>query len=90
MPHQNPYENQGTFHLPESQVDRFAIRIKMGYPDSSSEKDILSIDSHEKKWEGFDSVLSASEIIDIQNYIETIKVDESLLDYIIEICGKNT
>lgn len=85
---QNPYDNQGTFHLPESQVDRFSIRIKMGYPDSSSERDILSIDSHEKKWDGFDSVLTASEISDIQNYVETIKIDESLLDYIIEISTK--
>ncbi|MGH7885916.1 MAG: AAA family ATPase, partial [Thermodesulfobacteriota bacterium] len=82
---QNPYENQGTFQLPESQVDRFSIRIKMGYPDSSSEKDILTIDSHEKKWEGFHSVLSSSEIIDIQDYIETIKIDDSILDYIVEI-----
>lgn len=85
---QNPYENQGTFPLPESQVDRFSIRIKMGYPDSSSEKDILSIDSHEKKWEGLESILNSSEIVDIQNYVETIKIDESLLDYIIEISNK--
>lgn len=82
---QNPYENQGTFHLPESQVDRFAIRLKMGYPDSSSEKDILSINSHEKKWEGFEPVLNSDEILEIQSHVETVKVEDSILDYIINI-----
>lgn len=82
---QNPYESQGTFHLPESQVDRFAVRLRMGYPDSSSEKDILSIKSHERKWNDFETVLSPAEIRDIQDYVETITVDESILDYIISI-----
>ncbi len=85
---QNPYEFHGTFPLPESQVDRFSVRINMGYPDIESEREILTIDNHENKWNMISPVITSLEVIEIQNRVEKIHVDKTLLDYIIALSNK--
>jgi MoxR-like ATPase len=55
---QNPFEYKGTFPLPENQLDRFAIRISIGYPDMESEKQILSTSSPVNSWDGINPVIS--------------------------------
>lgn len=85
---QNPFEYQGTFPLPESQIDRFSIRIEMGYPDSKSEKKIVGRKSYNNGVENLKPVLTADDIVEIQNVVERVNVDDSILDYLLSIVEK--
>lgn len=82
---QNPLEFSGTFPLPESQMDRFLIRMRLGYPSLSSEKDILRDRSRGERQNEVSAVLSGGEVVDLQEAADKVKVDESLLDYILAI-----
>ncbi len=82
---QNPFEYKGTFPLPENQLDRFAIRISIGYPDRESEKQILSTPGPVNSWDGINSVISKEEIIMLQKLSERVRFDDSILDYILAI-----
>jgi MoxR-like ATPase len=81
---QNPVEHHGTYPLPESQLDRFLLRVKMGYPARASEKDILR--AHGRA--GVDSLappMKAEDVVALQQAVERVHVEESLLDYALEI-----
>jgi MoxR-like ATPase len=83
---QNPIEHHGTYPLPESQLDRFLLRIRMGYPSRESEKEILR--NHAGGGTGVEEltpVLEAEDILSMQSAVEAVRVDESLLDYAVEI-----
>jgi MoxR-like ATPase len=83
---QNPIEHHGTYPLPESQLDRFLLRIRMGYPARASEKDILR--NHAGGGTGVNDlqpVLEAEDVQAMQDAVERVRVDESLLDYALEI-----
>lgn len=82
---QNPFEYKGTFPLPENQLDRFSIRISIGYPDRQSEKEILSTFSGANSWDQVKPVISGDEVINLQKMSDRVKMDESILDYILEI-----
>ncbi|HSE84075.1 MAG TPA: MoxR family ATPase, partial [Thermodesulfobacteriota bacterium] len=82
---QNPFEYRGTFPLPENQLDRFLMRISIGYPDYESEKQILSTFSPAKPWDGIRTVVSRDEMLTLQAMVEKVRVDESILDYILKI-----
>jgi MoxR-like ATPase len=82
---QNPIEHHGTYPLPESQLDRFLLRIKMGYPDNDSEKDILRRQNHMPDTEHLQPVMRAEDILEAQASVGAVRVDESLLDYIMAI-----
>ena len=82
---QNPYEYKGTYPLPENQLDRFAVRISIGYPDRQSEKLIMSQYSSGNAWEGVSQVLTSEEILELQKLSGSVSVDDSLLDYILAI-----
>ncbi|MDY6843039.1 MAG: MoxR family ATPase [Thermodesulfobacteriota bacterium] len=82
---QNPYERHGTFPLPESQLDRFMIRIRMGYPDEYYEREVLQDRWVEFPQDLIEPVITVEEVLDIQRVVENIHVDTSLLDYIIAI-----
>ncbi|HEV2296908.1 MAG TPA: MoxR family ATPase [Candidatus Acidoferrales bacterium] len=81
---QNPIEHHGTYPLPESQMDRFLMRIRMGYPARESEKEILRSNSGAAA-EEFPPVMEAAELIAMQDAVRGVRVDESLLDYALEI-----
>lgn len=85
---QNPFEYHGTFPLPESQLDRFAIKLNMGYPDRESEKTILS----EIKFPGFDEtvkrVMGARDLAAIQEAVENVHIEDEVLDYLLTIVEK--
>lgn len=85
---QNPFEYKGTFPLPESQLDRFAIRISIGYPDYESEKEILSSKTSIYSSDGTKPVISKDDILHLQSLVEKVKVDESILEYALEIVGQ--
>jgi MoxR-like ATPase len=82
---QNPIEHHGTYPLPESQLDRFLMRIRMGYPSRASEKEIIRNGSGASPAESMPALMDASEVLAMQETVKQIKVDESLLDYALEI-----
>jgi len=84
---QNPIEHHGTYPLPESQLDRFLMRLRIGYPDSVSEKQILR-NSDRSSSDAVPVVLTADELIQIQDRVAQVKVDDALADYILAIVEK--
>lgn len=82
---QNPVEHHGTYPLPESQLDRFLLRIKMGYPDNGAEKDILRRQNHLPDTEHIQPLMRAEDILQAQASVDRVRVEESLLDYIMAI-----
>lgn len=82
---QNPFEYRGTFPLPENQLDRFSMRVSIGYPDYESEKEILLKFSPAKPWDGIQSVVSREEVLVMQTMVERVHLDESILNYILTI-----
>lgn len=85
---QNPIEYEGTFPLPEAQLDRFMMKISIGYPDKLSERAILRRFSTSNPLDDVKSVLSAQDIINMQKEVDDIHVDESIDDYIVNIVTK--
>jgi MoxR-like ATPase len=84
MATQNPVEHHGTYPLPESQLDRFLMRLRIGYPDPVSEREILR---HTVAWtpESIPRVLTAEEVIQLQDRVHEVAVDEALVDYMMAI-----
>ncbi len=82
---QNPIEHHGTYPLPESQLDRFLLRIKMGYPEAGAEKEILRHQNHLPGIERLRPVLTAEDILEAQALVSEVHVDDSLLDYIMAL-----
>ncbi len=81
---QNPIEHHGTYPLPESQLDRFLMRIRMGYPSRASEKEILRNHSAGHV-EQVTPLMDATDVTAMQQAASKVKVDDSLLDYALEI-----
>jgi MoxR-like ATPase len=75
---QNPIEHHGTYPLPESQLDRFLMRLKMGYPSAASEKEILRNFSDSDPLAQVEHVMTAEEVAEIQQAVRRISVDEQL------------
>jgi MoxR-like ATPase len=83
---QNPIEHHGTYPLPESQLDRFLLRIRMGYPSRESEKDIMR--QHTGARDAAGAALPMMEAVDVdamQRQVEQVQVDDSLRDYALDI-----
>jgi MoxR-like ATPase len=84
---QNPIEYEGTFPLPESQLDRFMLRVHLGYPARIDEINILSRQQLSHPIESLDTVTSAEEIVEVQRAVRAIHVDELIRQYIVDIAG---
>ncbi len=82
---QNPTEHHGTYPLPESQLDRFMLRLRMGYPGKEDEKSILRDRERSDPLDYVLPVLSAAEILELQQFVTEVKVDESLVEYLMEV-----
>ena len=82
---QNPIEYHGTFPLPESQIDRFMMHIKLGYPETAYEKQALVGQSSLEFLEDMKPVITGDEILRMQKLVDAVKVDDSLLDYLMSI-----
>ena len=82
---QNPIELEGTFPLPEAQIDRFLLRIIIGYPSQSEENSILERFRSSSQLPDLQPVTSSSEIIQLQNERRNIRVEDSVRDYIVRI-----
>ena len=88
MATQNPIEHHGTYPLPESQLDRFLMRLKIGYPSSESEKEILQNFAQSDPLANIRPVMTAAEVVEIQNQVRRVKVDEELVNYTLAIVEK--
>ncbi|HST24064.1 MAG TPA: MoxR family ATPase [Blastocatellia bacterium] len=82
---QNPIEHHGTYPLPESQLDRFMMRVRMGYPDIEDEKIILRQQTLSSAVDRLMPVMHSDEVLALQRESREVAVDESLLDYLIRI-----
>ncbi len=84
---QNPVEHHGTYPLPESQLDRFLMRLRIGYPDLASERLIVRNSEHELPQPGPAS-LAAEDVLQLQDEVKRVAVDEALVDYMLAIVEK--
>lgn len=82
---QNPVEFHGVFPLPEAQMDRFIIRLSIGYPDEATELKILRTERFSKPIQSLQQVITADQILNIREEVKKIHVEEALERYIISI-----
>jgi MoxR-like ATPase len=82
---QNPVEHHGTYPLPESQLDRFLMRVRMGYPDAQAERQILRSEAGVAHLDSLRPVLTAADVLEMQQAVKNIRVDDSLVSYALEI-----
>lgn len=82
---QNPLEHSGTFPLPESQLDRFFMRISLGYPSRSSERTLLEQEDRRDLLAKIESVIDKSKLLAWQDEVKTVKTSHALLDYVQDI-----
>ncbi|HWZ18828.1 MAG TPA: MoxR family ATPase [Ktedonobacteraceae bacterium] len=87
MATQNPIEYEGTFPLPEAQLDRFLMNIKLGYPKVSDEMNILDTHQFHHPLDDLEQIMAAEELIVIQKQIRSIHVDPSIREYIVAIAN---
>ena len=85
---QNPVEHHGTYPLPESQLDRFLMRVHMGYPDAEAEREILRSAAGAAQLDTLKPVLSDADVLEMQEAVSTIRVDDSLVTYALSIVRK--
>jgi len=82
---QNPYEFEGTYPLPESQLDRFLLRTDMGYPDRPAERDLLKQHRDGEPVEHLRSVLHAMDIQKLQERTRAVRVTDAIADYVLDV-----
>ncbi len=82
---QNPVEHHGTYPLPESQMDRFLMRVRMGYPDPESEREILRAEAGPARLDDVRPALTGAEVVALQDEVGRVAVDDALVDYTLEI-----
>ena len=85
---QNPVEHHGTYPLPESQLDRFLVRVRMGYPQAENEREILRSEAGAARLEEVRPAASGADVIAMQDEVTQVKVDDSLVDYALAIVNR--
>ncbi len=87
MATQNPIEYEGTFPLPEAQLDRFMLNIRLGYPEPRDEVTILDHQQRRHPIEDLDAVIDAEQLISMQNRIHEVRVKQEIREYIVALVG---
>jgi len=82
---QNPYEYHGTYALPESQLDRFSMRLRIGYPDEPDERQVLLTHREGEPVDALRPVTSAEDVRRLQAAVRRVRIDESLVNYVLAI-----
>ena len=82
---QNPVEHIGTYPLPESQLDRFLMKLTIGYPNLTDEREILRAGGAESALSTLQPVLNPAELLELQRRVETVHVSEALVDYLMSL-----
>ena len=88
MATQNPIEYEGTYPLPEAQLDRFLIKMKMGYPDYEEEIAVLTRSQKGAPIDQIDAVISVDELLELQKEVMNVIVDETIKRYIVDLTRK--
>lgn len=84
---QNPYEFEGTYPLPENQLDRFLMRISLGYPGPDDEGRILRLQPARTSLQDLEPVMDADEVLALQDRVDAVRLAETLIDYVIAIAA---
>ncbi len=82
---QNPIEHEGTFRLPEAQIDRFLMRVSLGYPDQESEVELLDLQQYTHPIDELESVLTVEEVLKAQQDLRSVYLSEALKQYIVSV-----
>ena len=82
---QNPIEHHGTYPLPESQLDRFMLRLRVGYPSADDEKQILRDREHAEPLNEVQPVMGSQDILELQAAVSEVSVDDAIVDYLMRI-----
>ncbi|HEY3028396.1 MAG TPA: MoxR family ATPase [Pyrinomonadaceae bacterium] len=82
---QNPIEHHGTYPLPESQLDRFMLRLRIGYPGQDDEKQILRDREHSEPLDSIRAVMAAANVLELQRSVSSVSVDDAIVDYLMRI-----
>jgi MoxR-like ATPase len=82
---QNPVESTGTYPLPESQLDRFLMRLSMGYPGRDEERELLRSSGAEPQLEQLAPVLDGNEVLEMQRLVPEVHLSDLLLDYLLDV-----
>lgn len=82
---QNPIDQEGTYQLPEAQVDRFMLKLKIGYPDKKEERLILDLMAKTKVAENVNTVVNPEQILSAREVVDEIYLDDKIKDYIVDI-----
>jgi MoxR-like ATPase len=86
---QNPHDFYGTYPLPESQLDRFLLRIQLGYPELEIEKEVVYTGGTDYLLEEISPVVTSEDVIRLADMVERVKVESVLLDYLMEIVNES-
>ncbi len=84
---QNPIEHHGTYPLPESQLDRFMLRLRIGYPSAEDERQILRDREFRDPLDELRPVMTAAEVVELQNSVAEVSVDDALVEYLMRIAA---
>ena len=82
---QNPYDFEGTYFLPENQLDRFMIRVRIGYPDRQAERDILRLQPARTRLAKLPAVMSVDELLALQDRVAAVRMDDAITEYILSL-----
>ena len=82
---QNPFEFEGTYYLPENQLDRFIIKIGLGYPDRSAEARILTTRPGRDALEHLQPVMTAAEVVQMQDRVPEVRMEPAVIEYILDL-----
>ncbi|MCH8853369.1 MAG: AAA family ATPase, partial [Planctomycetes bacterium] len=82
---QNPHDFEGTYLLPESQLDRFTLRLTIGYPSRDHERSILQKQPDRTILSGLQPVMHAKDVVALQDMASAVKIDDALLDYVMDV-----
>ena len=82
MATQNPKEIQGTYFLPESQIDRFILSVTIGYPETSIEKEIIGGQNEKESFDQINKVLDSQQVQDLQKSVDSVSAQDELIDYV--------
>jgi MoxR-like ATPase len=86
MATQNPIELEGTFPLPEAQLDRFLMKVALGYPDEASENEMLLRFERSDPLDTLESVVGPDEVLNMQTEVRTVRVENSVRQYVVNVC----
>jgi MoxR-like ATPase len=82
---QNPFEFEGTYYLPENQLDRFLLKVAIGYPERTSEQRILTTQPGRNALNDLQPVMSAQDVIELQDMAPKVRLDPSIVDYVLDL-----